>query len=88
MTVHAPDRLARRYAHLVLLIEELRRAGVEVVFLNCPIGGTAEDAPWQHCTGGDQALLRMGGAVARQTVGTRVMKQALTAYSQRGDERW
>ena len=41
--VHAPDRLARRYAHQVLLIEELRRAGVEVVFLNRPIGGTAED---------------------------------------------
>src|SRR4029079_5643749 len=40
---HAPDRLARRYAHQVLLIEELRRAGVEVVFLNRPIGGTAED---------------------------------------------
>src|SRR5688572_6632881 len=41
--VHAPDRLARRYAHQVLLMEELRRAGVEVVFLNRPIGGTAED---------------------------------------------
>jgi site-specific DNA recombinase len=41
--VHAPDRLARRYAHQVLLIEELRRAGTEVVFLNHPIGGTAED---------------------------------------------
>src|ERR671933_1522928 len=41
--VHAPDRLARRYAHQVLLIEEFRRAGTEVVFLNHPIGGTAED---------------------------------------------
>ena len=41
--VQAPDRLARRYAHQVLLSEELRRAGVEVVFLNRPIGGTAED---------------------------------------------
>ena len=38
-----PDRLARRYAHQVLLIEEFRRAGTEVVFLNHPIGGTAED---------------------------------------------
>src|SRR3954464_15647969 len=26
--VHAPDRLARRYAYQVLLVEELRRAGV------------------------------------------------------------
>jgi site-specific DNA recombinase len=41
--VHAPDRLARRYAHQVLLMEEFRRARTEVVFLNRPIGGTAED---------------------------------------------
>src|ERR1700676_5695525 len=41
--VHAPDRLARRYAHQVLLIDEFRRAGADVVFLNRPIGGTAED---------------------------------------------
>src|SRR3954447_13745101 len=38
--VHGPDRLARRYAHQVLLMEECRRAGTEVVFLNRPIGGT------------------------------------------------
>ena len=30
-------------AHQVLLIDEFRRAGTEVVFLNHPIGGTAED---------------------------------------------
>ena len=41
--VHAPDRLARRYAHQVVLIDEFRRAGTEVVFLNRPIGETAED---------------------------------------------
>src|SRR5690242_18925860 len=41
--VLAPDRLARRYAHQVLLIEEFQRAGTDVVFLNHPIGGTAED---------------------------------------------
>jgi site-specific DNA recombinase len=41
--LHAPDRLARSHAHQVLLIEEFRRAGVEVVFLNRPIGDTAED---------------------------------------------
>ena len=41
--VHAPDRLARRYAHQVLVVDEFRRAGAEVVFLNRPIGGTAED---------------------------------------------
>src|SRR5258705_8504083 len=41
--VHAPDRLARRYAHQALLIDEFRRAGAEIVFLNRPIGDTAED---------------------------------------------
>src|SRR3954454_6430720 len=41
--VHAPDRLARRYAHQVLLIEEFHRVGAMVVFLNRPIGSTAED---------------------------------------------
>ena len=41
--VHAPDRLARRYAYQVLLVEEFRRASVDVVFLNRAIGGSAED---------------------------------------------
>ncbi|CAO3428515.1 Resolvase-like [Azospirillum argentinense] len=41
--VLAPDRLARRYAHQVLLIEEFRRGGAELTFLNHPLGGTAED---------------------------------------------
>jgi site-specific DNA recombinase len=41
--VHSPDRLARRYAYQVLLIEEFHRAGADVVFLNRPIGGSAED---------------------------------------------
>src|SRR4051794_32613951 len=39
----APDRLARRHAHQALLMEEFRRAGVEVVFLNRPIGAGPED---------------------------------------------
>jgi site-specific DNA recombinase len=41
--IHAPDRLARRYAHQVLLIEEFQRSGGEIIFLNHSIGGTAED---------------------------------------------
>jgi site-specific DNA recombinase len=32
--VHSPDRLARKYAYQVLLVEEFRRCGAEVVFLN------------------------------------------------------
>src|SRR5258708_3668767 len=30
--VHAPDRLARKYAYQVLLIDELKRDGIEVLF--------------------------------------------------------
>ena len=41
--VHSPDRLARRYAYQVLLVDELRRAGVEIVFLNRRIGASPED---------------------------------------------
>jgi site-specific DNA recombinase len=40
--VLAPDRLARHYAYQVLLRDELRRAGVEVIFLNQPAGGGPE----------------------------------------------
>src|ERR1700758_2999575 len=35
---YAPDRLSRRYAHQVLLIEELARAGVETLFVRAPRG--------------------------------------------------
>lgn len=41
--VHLPDRLARKYAYQVLLIDELERLGVEIVFLNHAIGQTPED---------------------------------------------
>ncbi len=41
---HCPDRLARRYAYQVLLLEELTRAGVEVIFAREPErGDTPED---------------------------------------------
>ena len=41
--VYAPDRLSRRYAHQILLIEELARAGVETLFVRAPRGSTPED---------------------------------------------
>jgi site-specific DNA recombinase len=41
--VHAPDRLSRRYAYQILLIEELARHGVETVFIRAPQAATAED---------------------------------------------
>src|SRR5512133_1810907 len=41
---HAPDRLARRYAYQVLLLEELARCGIEVMFAKEPEhSGTPED---------------------------------------------
>jgi site-specific DNA recombinase len=50
----APDRLARRHAHQMVLLEELQGYGVEVVFVNRPLGTTAED----------QLLLQVQGVVA------------------------
>ena len=41
--VHSPDRLARRYAYQVLLMDELQQAGVEVIFLNRELGNSSED---------------------------------------------
>jgi site-specific DNA recombinase len=38
-----PDRLARKYAYQVLLVDEFKRAGVEVVLLNRQIGDSPED---------------------------------------------
>jgi site-specific DNA recombinase len=52
--VHAPDRLARSYVHQVLLVDELTRSGVQMVFLNRAVGDTPED----------QLLLQVQGVVA------------------------
>jgi site-specific DNA recombinase len=52
--VHNPDRLARKYAYQVLLVDEFQRAGVEVVFLNRDLGQTPED----------QLLLQVQGMIA------------------------
>ena len=40
---YSPDRLSRRYAYQILLIEELAKHGVETVFVNAPQGTSAED---------------------------------------------
>ncbi len=54
LDVLCPDRLARNYAHQALLLEELGRAGVEVVFLNRPLSSSPED----------QLLLQVQGVIA------------------------
>ena len=41
--VYSPDRLSRKYAYQILLIEELSRNGVETRFVNAPQSATAED---------------------------------------------
>jgi site-specific DNA recombinase len=41
--VHAPDRLARNYAYQFLLLDEFKRIGVEIVFLNHALGRSPED---------------------------------------------
>lgn len=41
--VHSPDRFVRNYAYQVLLVEELTRTGVEVIFLNRHLGQSPED---------------------------------------------
>jgi site-specific DNA recombinase len=54
VVVLSPDRLARRYAYQVLLLEEFRRTGCQVAFLQHPIS----DDP------NDQLLLQIQGAIA------------------------
>lgn len=52
--VHSPDRLARKYAWQVLLVEELQRGGIELIFLNRTIGVSPEE----------DLLLQMQGMIA------------------------
>jgi site-specific DNA recombinase len=40
---HSPDRLSRKYAYQILLIEEFAKHGVETLFVNAPQGTSAED---------------------------------------------
>src|SRR5665213_1656758 len=40
--IYSPDRLSRKYAYQVLLIEELARQGVEAVFIKSPQSETPE----------------------------------------------
>ena len=52
--VLTPDRLARNHAHQLVLIEEFKRLGVDILFINRPIAQTPED----------QLLLQMQGVIA------------------------
>lgn len=52
--VHSPDRLARKYAYQVLLIDEMYRCNVEIIFLNRELGQSPED----------ELLLQVQGMIA------------------------
>ena len=52
--IHSPDRLARKHVYAMLLLDEFRRAGVEVVFLNHAVDATPEG----------ELLLQMQGVIA------------------------
>jgi site-specific DNA recombinase len=52
--ITAPDRLARKYVHQMLLLEEFERRGCEVEFLDRPLSHAPHD----------QLLLQVRGAVA------------------------
>jgi site-specific DNA recombinase len=54
VVVLTPDRLARKYAYQMLLLDEFKRAGCAVIFVQHPI---SEDP-------NDQLLLQIQGAVA------------------------
>jgi len=53
--VHSPDRLARKYAYQVLLVEELNKHGVELIFINDDL---------QNQTPEGNMLLQMQGVFA------------------------
>jgi site-specific DNA recombinase len=69
----APDRLARKYVHQVLLIEELQQHNCEVEFLDRPMSQDPHD----------QLLLQIRGAVAeyeRTLIAERMRRGRLSKY--------
>ena len=80
LLVYSPDRLSRKYAYQVLLLEEFARAGVDVVFVRAPRVETPEEVllvqfldvaidqpqlPFLGQQGGDGAEAERGGRVVR-----------------------
>jgi site-specific DNA recombinase len=71
--VTAPDRLARKYVHQVLLIEELQQHNCQVEFLDRPMSQDPHD----------QLLLQIRGAVAeyeRTLIAERMRRGRLSKY--------
>ena len=70
--VHSPDRLSRKYAYQVLLVEEFARQGVEVVFIRSPKAQTPEE----------QLLLQFQGMIAEYE------RAQIAERSRRGKRHW
>ena len=56
---YSPDRLSRKYAYQILLLEEFSRQGVETLFVKAPQGDSAED----------QLLVQFQGMIADDAEG-------------------
>ena len=72
MLIASPDRLARRYAYQVWLLEEFERAGCAVIFLERPPTGDPQDA----------LVMQIRGAVAeyeRTVIADRMRRGRLAA---------
>jgi site-specific DNA recombinase len=72
LLVSSPDRLARRYAYQVWLLEEFERAGCRVIFLEHPVSDDPQDA----------LLIQIRGAVAeyeRTVIADRMRRGRLAA---------
>jgi site-specific DNA recombinase len=67
---HAPERRARQYASQVLRVDECRRAGVEVLFLNRALGQSPDDALLLHVPG-RIAEYERAQSIARHRLGKR-----------------
>src|SRR5918995_258491 len=52
--IYSPDRLSRKYAYQVLLMEEFARHGVEILFIHSPAASTPEE----------QLLVQLQGMIA------------------------
>jgi site-specific DNA recombinase len=76
LLITSPDRLARRYAYQVWLLEEFERAGVQVIFLERPPTGDPQDA----------LVIQIRGAVAeyeRTVIADRMRRGRLAALLRR-----
>lgn len=75
--VYSPDRLSRKYAYQVLLVEEFARCGVELLFLKSPPGATPED----------QLLLQFQGMIAEYER-AQIVERSRRASGTKRDKDW